>query len=177
MRLIKNIYDIKNIVKSAQKNYELTMEVVNFARDNNLSTNGDSVSGVVKLASFEKNIALNLYKQSHYISSSDASNLIDAFKANKELTQKLISFKDKYNNKLKPIEIRTITYATQKSPDFMKNINEQADERKLTLNEYFDISMAVCQLNGDFAYKTVDELTDTQKRILLNEISSRKHST
>ena len=171
--LIYHMSDVLNIVKAAQENYELTMEVINFAKQNNLNT-CDTIPNVVRLAAVDKDLALKLYKQNNKMDDTDAINYINALKLNREQTLTLIAIKDRYNNHLSSKQVASIVHATIKSADFMNGMYDKLTKKEISINDYVDISYAVNMLGGDFAYKTVDELTPAQKRILLNKISSLK---
>lgn len=172
-KLFYHLDNVLDAVKSAKVDYNLTMEIVNFARENNLITNA-TIPHVLSLALVDKDVAFKLYKEKRQINDGDAIHCISSLKMNRELTLKLLEMKDGYGNKLNSRRINTIVYAHKKDPDFMANIHKQVLSKELKLDEYYDIATAINMLGSDFAYKKVEQLTNAQKRILLDKISGWK---
>jgi len=167
--------------------YEVILDTVKMIKADSASTtdllkyttrsNSKVLSGAIKLAEVDKTLAINLFKENRFSSSVSYDLLAEALKTNRELTMELVkNDKKKY---LDASDINNIVNANQKAPEFMTSQKELLNagyKNFQKLKDYISVAKLINLLGADFAGKTIESLTLTQKHKLLNVLLSSIHS-
>ncbi len=158
---------ILDIVEASQQDKNIAKRIINMGSRENQK----ALAGIIKLAYVDENLAKNLLlKNKRFYLSEHYEDLTKALKINKKLSMKLLS------SDIEASRILNIVSAQKKSSSFIDSILEKY-LIKGNYNEAIiisDVATIVNTFGADFAYKNIEELSISQKRKLLSEISSWK---
>lgn len=192
--------NVRDAVKAAQENKELALEVLSKIN----RANSNCVYGMVQLAKIDKSEAFKQIKKGHFNSSDEYMQVANAMEANKSLTSELLKndvhgvlrgndiahiikaaknapeLMENLKNELLVQERQYETFYTL-TKNYPLSVVDNAKQNLLqkgwayqSLSDYAKVAQYVNLYGADLAYKSLDDLNISQKRNLLNQLSSNK---
>ncbi len=168
LNLFYEPYSLIEIVKSAQKNRELTFEFLSKAQRANL----EAIPNIVEIAKIDKELAVEFFTSQRY---SNYAYILEALKIDKNLTREIIA-KDK-TGALTSFEVLNIVEAFKVAPEYMLDAEQSLNFNKYNnAKDFAELASSILYYGEEAAGKKYTDLTDYQKVKLQNNLMNQMTS-